>query len=84
MAKARGALTTYGVQLALNGIWTPVFFGARAFAAGLGVIVALDVAVLATIIAFARLDRAVAALLVPYLAWCQYASTLNGGFLVLN
>ena len=83
-AGARGALTTYGVQLALNCAWSPVFFGAQQVGAGLAVILCLDAAILATIIAFHRLDRAAAALLVPYLAWCLYASTLNAGILVLN
>jgi tryptophan-rich sensory protein len=83
-AGARRALATYGVQLALNCAWTPVFFGARQVGAGLAVILALDVAVFATILAFRRLDRAAAALLVPYLAWCLYASTVNAGVVALK
>ena len=81
---ARAALITYGVQLALNCAWTPVFFGAQQVGAGLAVILSLDAAILATIIAFHRLDKAAAAILVPYLAWCLYATTLNAGILVLN
>jgi translocator protein len=83
-AGARGALTTYGVQLALNCAWTPVFFGARQIGAGLVVILALDGAVFATILAFRRIDAVAAAILVPYLAWCLYATTLNAGILALN
>lgn len=83
-AGARGALTAYGGQLALNCAWSPVFFGAHRVGAGLGVILALDVAVFATILAFRRLDATAAAILVPYLAWCLYATTLNAGILALN
>ena len=83
-AGARGALTAYGVQLAVNCAWSPIFFGAHQIGAGLAVIFALDAAVLATILAFRRLDRAAAAILVPYLAWCLYATTLNAGILALN
>ena len=81
---ARDALTRYGVQLALNCAWTPVFFGARQVGAGLAVILALDGAVFATILAFRRIDAVAAAILVPYLAWCLYATTLNAGILALN
>ena len=83
-AGARGALTAYGVQLAVNCAWSPVFFGAHRIGAGLAVILALDVAVLAAILAFRRLDRGAAAILVPYLAWCLYATSLNAGILALN
>lgn len=83
-AGARGALTAYGVQLAVNCAWSPIFFGAHQIGAGLAVILALDVAVFATILALRRLDRTAAAILVPYLAWCLYATTLNAGILALN
>lgn len=73
----RIALAVFGVQLALNASWTLVFFGARAIFGGLLVIVALLVAIIATVGAFARLDRRAAALLVPYLLWVGFATVLN-------
>ncbi|MGN6243669.1 MAG: TspO/MBR family protein [Motilibacteraceae bacterium] len=81
---ARGALSLYAVQLLLNLAWSPVFFGAERLAAGLAVVVALDVAVAATLVAFARHSRAAGWLLVPYLLWCLYATSLNAGVLALN
>lgn len=80
---ARTALVLYGVQLALNAAWTPVFFGAEQLAAGLAIILALEVALVATIVAFHRLTPWVAWLLGPYLAWVLYATTLNAGVAAL-
>lgn len=83
------ALTAYGVQLALNAVWSPVFFGLGALIGGpglwiaLAIIVALDFAVLATIIRVGDVTRAGAALLVPYWLWVLYATTLNAAMAVL-
>ena len=86
----RPALATYIVQLVLNAIWTPVFFGlypfigAPALWIALVIIAALDVAVLVTMIRFWRVRRASAWLLVPYWAWVLFATTLNAALAVLN
>lgn len=83
------ALAVYVVQLALNALWTPVFFGLGGLGGvaglwvALGVIVALDFAVLAAIIRFGEVSRAAAALLVPYWLWLLYATTLNAAIAVL-
>jgi benzodiazapine receptor len=37
-----------------------------------------------TILAFRRIHRTAAMLMVPYGAWCLYAAYLNAGFLLLN
>lgn len=87
---ARTALTLYVVQLVVNSLWTPVFFGAypligpAALWIGLVIIVALDVLVIATIVRFARISRLAAGLLAPYALWVLFATTLNGGIAVLN
>jgi tryptophan-rich sensory protein len=81
---ARGALTLYVVQLALNAAWTPVFFNGRLPWVALAVIVVLLGVLVATAFAFARHSRAAAWLLVPYVAWVAYATTLNLGVAVLN
>ena len=77
-------LALWGVQLLLNAVWPWVFFGLEAFWAAVVVVVALDVAVLATIVAFARRESAAAWLLVPYLVWILYASALNIAIAALN
>ena len=87
---ARSALWTYVVQLVLNAVWTPVFFGAypligpAALWIALAIIVALDVAILITMLRFWRVSRTAAWLLVPYWAWVLFATTLNAGLAVLN
>ncbi|MBX3093603.1 MAG: tryptophan-rich sensory protein [Cryobacterium sp.] len=83
------ALVLYLVQLVLNGVWSPLFFagypiwGAAALWAASVVIVVLAVTILATIVAFHRVDKSAAYILVPYLAWVLYASTLNLGVAAL-
>ena len=81
---AAGPLALWGGQLLLNALWPWVFFGLEAFWPAVGVIIVLDVVVLATIVAFARRDRPAAWLLVPYLLWILYASALNIAIAALN
>lgn len=81
---ARGPLALWGLQLAINAIWPGVFFGAEAFELAIGVIVVLDVLVVATVVAFRRVDRAAGWLLVPYLLWLLYATALNVALWLMN
>jgi tryptophan-rich sensory protein len=78
------ALGWFAAQLALNAIWSPLFFGAHATRAALIVIVLMIVAIAMTIRASWPLNRLAAWLLVPYLAWVAYASTLNAGVAAMN
>ena len=71
-------------QLVLNAAWSPVFFGLHAIEAALVVIVALVITLLGTVLTAMRVDRMSAVLLLPYLAWAAYATTLNAGILALN
>ncbi|WP_411701363.1 TspO/MBR family protein [Conyzicola sp.] len=86
----RAALRLYVVQLVLNALWTPVFFGlypsigAPALWIALAIILALDVAVLLTMLSFWRVSRVAAGLLVPYWAWVLFATTLNWALAALN
>ena len=89
-AGTRRALRLYVVQLVLNALWTPVFFGLFPLAGpvswwiALVIIVALDVAVLVTMLRFWPVRRLAAVLLIPYWAWVLYATTLNVAVAVLN
>ena len=86
----RPALGFYVGQLVLNAIWTPVFFGLypvigpSALWIALAIILALDVAVLLTMIRFWKVSKLAAWLLVPYWAWVLFATTLNGALAALN
>ena len=83
-APSEGAMRLWGLQLALNFLWSPVFFAAHMIGAALAIILAL----LATIVAFIavtwRMDRIAAWLFAPYAAWVAFASLLNGAIWWLN
>lgn len=70
-------LGLYAAQLALNVLWSLLFFGARNPGAALAEILVLWLAILATTIAFWQVSPLAGALLVPYLAWVAFASFLN-------
>jgi len=82
-ADVRPALLAYFVQLLLNAAWTPVFFGlypvmgVAALWLAFAIIVALILAVVFTILRFWPIHRFAAVLLMPYLAWIVFASSLN-------
>lgn len=76
-AGARPALTLFLVQLALNALWSWLFFAWRLGGWALLDIVVLWLMIAATLAAFARIDRVAGALLVPYLAWVGFAACLN-------
>ena len=78
------ALVLFAVQLALNLAWSPIFFGAQLTGVAFIVILVMWCAIAATIASFARLDRAAAWLLAPYLLWVSFAVYLNGAIWLLN
>jgi tryptophan-rich sensory protein len=71
-------------QLALNFLWTPVYFGAHQIGLAFVVILLMLAAILAFIVTAWRLDRVAAGLFVPYAAWVAFASVLNGTIWALN
>ena len=73
----RVPLALFAVQLALNLAWSVVFFGAHRIGGAVVVIVGLEAAILATMVAFRRIDGLAALLLVPYALWVAFAAVLN-------
>ncbi|MEZ5886802.1 MAG: TspO/MBR family protein [Paracoccaceae bacterium] len=71
------ALAFFSLQIALNTLWTPVFFGAHRIGAGLLVLGLLWLTVAAMSVAFWRLDRFAGLMILPYLAWLSVAASLN-------
>lgn len=67
----------YRIQLVLNAAWSVIFFGLRSPFTALIEIALLWIAIVATILAFARVSKLAALLLVPYLAWTTFAAILN-------
>jgi translocator protein len=83
-AVQRRPLGLFLAQLALNALWTPLFFGLRQPGVAFAEIILLWLAILATLLAFRPVSRAAAWLLVPYLAWVSFAAVLNGTLWRLN
>jgi tryptophan-rich sensory protein len=75
--RAYGPIALFVVQLALNALWTWLFFAWRQGAASFVAIVVLWLLIAATMAAFWRVRRAAAALLAPYLAWVGFAAALT-------
>lgn len=71
------AMAFYALQLALNTLWTPIFFGLKRMRAGLIVIGFLWLAVSGTMLTFFALDWVAGLLFIPYLVWVSIASALN-------
>lgn len=78
------ALALWSVQIALNALWTPVFFGLRRLGAGLVIIFLLWLAVAATMLAFWQVDWIAGLLFAPYLLWVSIAGALNRSVWVRN
>jgi len=81
---AGAPMKLWWAQLALNFLWSPVFFGAHRIGLALVVILLLLAAILAFIAAAWRADRLAASLFVPYAAWVAFASVLNGAIWMMN
>ena len=74
--RAAPALALYLAQLLLNALWSWLFFSwHRGGAASLEILL-LWALILATVLAFARIQRLAAYLLLPYLAWVTFAALL--------
>jgi tryptophan-rich sensory protein len=83
-ATQRRALVLYLVQLGLNALWTPLFFGLRNAPLAFAEILLLWLAILGTLVAFGKAQRAAGLLLLPYLAWVTLAAALNFTLWQLN
>jgi tryptophan-rich sensory protein len=80
----RLAFSLYGLQLVLNALWSWLFFGLHRMDLGLADILALWLAIAATIVAFFRIRPAAGLILLPYLVWVGFAALLNLGLWRLN
>lgn len=78
------AIVLFGLQQILNFSWSIIFFGGNNLGIASTVIVVLDLLILASIWAFAKVNRWASYLFMPYLIWCLYATYLCIGFAILN
>jgi len=82
--KVKVAFGIFLGQLILNTFWSIIFFGLHNPGWALVEIVVLWLAILATIIAFAKISKPAAWLLVPYIVWVSFAGFLNYSIWQLN
>ncbi|MCM2562031.1 tryptophan-rich sensory protein [Lutimaribacter sp. EGI FJ00015] len=71
------ALVLWSLQIALNGLWTPVFFGLRNIRGGMLVLSLLWLSVAVTMLALWQADWIAGLLFLPYLGWVSVAGALN-------
>lgn len=78
------ALMVFGLQLLLNSLWSWIFFYFHNLLGAAIEIVALEISIIATILAFYPIKKLAAYLLLPYLAWVSFATYLTFSFYLLN
>lgn len=78
------ALGVFILQLVLNTFWSIIFFNFQSLGGALIEIGFLWIAILATIILFARISKTAAWLMVPYILWVSFAAFLNYTLYTLN
>ena len=82
--RQRGVLALFVIQLALNALWSWLFFGWHRGALAFADIVLLWLLIVATLVGFWRVRPLAGALLLPYLCWVGFASALNFAVWHLN
>jgi len=73
----RIALGVFAGQLVLNTLWSIIFFGLQSPGGAFIEVIFLWLSILASIILFARISKAAAWLMLPYILWVSFAAYLN-------
>lgn len=82
--EVRIAGLVFFVQLALNALWSIIFFGLQNPALAFAEIVLLWASIAACVFAFWKVSKPAALLLLPYLVWVSFAAVLNYSIMALN
>ena len=80
----RPAIVLFILQLAANFFWSFIFFDQHQVGLAFAEIVVLWLLILLTIFSFAKMNKAAAWLLVPYISWVSFAAILNFTIWQLN
>ena len=80
----RAATALFLIHLAVNAMWSIVFFGLHSVGGAFIVILILLLMILWVMLTFRRITQWAAYLLVPYFLWVLFATFLNGALLFLN
>ena len=78
------AMAFWGVQIAFNALWTPVFFGLRHIKASLPIMAGLWLSVFGATVTHWQVDTLAGLAFVPYLVWVTVAAALNIAMVRLN
>jgi translocator protein len=78
------AYVAYGAQLALNALWSILFFGLRSPQVAFAEIIVLLASISITIALFFKISKLASALMLPYAGWVTFASLLNLQVWLLN
>lgn len=84
MPDSQTLLALWAAQIALNTLWTPVFFGAHRLFASLVILALLWLVVAVMLVMTMRLDVITGLILFPYLVWLSLAAALNFSILRHN
>ena len=82
--KVKLAVSIFGVQLALNVLWSALFFGLKNPFYAFIEIIFLWLTIAANIRVFWSIDKKASLLLIPYILWVSFAAVLNVSILLLN
>ena len=74
----------FGIQMILNGLWTPVFFYFKNMELAFVCIILMDIFVFLTIKEFYKISKTASLILIPYFIWILFATYLNFGYIRLN
>lgn len=77
-------LWLFFAHLIVNALWSIVFFGLHELELALGIIVLLWALIVLLMRLYWRYSRVATYLMIPYLLWVSYATTLNLGIIFLN
>jgi tryptophan-rich sensory protein len=84
LESAGSALALWALQISLNTLWTPVFFGLKNLKLGLIIIFLLLMSVAISTYVFWLYSWIAGLLFLPYLAWVTFAAALNAAVFKLN
>jgi tryptophan-rich sensory protein len=80
----KNALVFFAIQLALNALWSYLFFGLMNPLLALIEIFVLWLMIYETLLKFIKINKVAGYLLVPYLLWVSFATILNASIWWLN
>ncbi len=83
-ARAKTALTVYGVHLFFNFMWSVIFFNLESYLFAFIWLIALLVLIIVTAVLFYGIDKRAGSLFIPYILWVTFAGYLNFAIFLLN